>query len=411
MRRVLLQPDCHTKKLSSWLKTLGGTGLEEALAAPKIITPKIEAVGLRGLGGSGFPVFKKWQLMGSQSNHLDKYLICNGNEDEPGTFKDEYLLTHTPHPLIEGALIAAVANHINHIIFYINPQQQSISIMTQAVDLWRDHELFQKVERFINKPLTLEVVASSGQYIGGEETAAIGWLEGEFPFPRGKPPYPSEAGINGCPTLINNIETLANLPHIMSHGVKWYQDLGLGKATGTKLYSLSGDVANQGLFELPMGTPLAKLIYNYGGGTLVGNQLKAVFTGGVSNKVLIPGDLDVPLDFDSVASRGSSLGTGAMIVIAEDTDIVKRVAGYIEFYARSSCGQCPSCKTGTYYLDQLFKKMGNCSASENDIKAIETLCQILPGSGKCHLIDGAIKIVSSSMDYFMDEYHSKVSKC
>lgn len=409
MTKVILHQDSHGKPLDKWINGNGLVGLKNALANPDSIIPMLKEAGLRGLGGSGFPVYIKWQSIAQQPASPDKYLICNGNEDEPGTFKDEYLLSKTPHQLIEGALIAAVANQINKIIIYINPEQtESLEVMRNAVVQWKSNELFEQVDRLLLNRLTIDVIPSSGQYIGGEETAAIEWIEGKFPFPRGKPPYPAVSGIHGCPTLINNIETLSNIPHILTHGSRWYQELGIDDATGTKLYSLSGDVANQGLYELPMGTPLAELIYNYGGGTLVGNQLKGVFTGGVSHTILIPGDLDVPLDFDSVHARGSSLGTGAMIVVAEDTDIVKKVAEYINFYARSSCGQCPSCKTGTYYLSQLLNKMAAGKAHENDLLSLQNLCRILPGSGRCHLIDGAIKIIDSSMKYFIDEYKNTI---
>lgn len=407
---VLLHPGSQGINLSDWLDKSGGTGLERALSNPTTIIPVIKEAGLRGLGGSGFPSYKKWQFVSQQEGKPDKYLICNGNEDEPGTFKDAYLLSNTPNQVIEGALITALANQINKIIFYINPEQKdSLESIRLAVEQWQESELFTQIEEKLSRPLSIKVMESSGHYIGGEETAAIESIEGKFPFPRGKPPYPAISGAHGCPTLINNIETLANVPHIIKNGAKWYQELGLGKSSGTKLYCLSGDVLNPGIYELPMGTPLTELIYIHGGGMLLGMKLKAVFTGGVSSSILTPEDIDVPLDFDSVNERGSSLGTGAMIIVSEGTGIVKSVTEYVHFYAHSSCGQCPPCKTGTFYISQLLNKIDTGQAKATDLDSLINLCKILPGSGRCHLLDGAIKIVDSSLHHFEHEYKSSLN--
>ena len=410
MNSVLLHPDSQGSELNHWLDGNGGTGLEHALAEPDGIISVIQEAGLRGLGGSGFPACKKWQFVADQAANPDKYLICNGNEDEPGTFKDAYLLSHSPHQLIEGALIAALANQINNIVFYINPEQKnSLELIRAAVEQWQNSKLYSLLEERLSRPLSIRVMASSGHYIGGEETAAIESVEGNFPFPRGKPPYPAISGVHGCPTLINNVETLSNVPHILSHGAQWYQSLGLGECSGTKIYCLSGDVLRPGVYELPMGTSLTDLIYIHGGGMLQDKKLKAVFTGGASSSILTPKDIDVPLDFDSVHERGSSLGTGAMIVVSEGTGIVKRVTEYVNFYAHSSCGQCPPCKTGTFYISQLLNKIDTGQASSVDLESLINLCKILPGTGRCHLLDGAVIIVDSSLHHFIDEYKSSLN--
>jgi NADH-quinone oxidoreductase subunit F len=311
--------------------------------------------------------------------------------------------------VIEGALITALANNINKIVFYINPEQTtSLENIRIAVEQWQTSSLFEQLQASLETPLSIRVMASSGHYIGGEETAAIESVEGHFPFPRGKPPFPAISGVHGCPTLINNIETLANVPHILKHGAQWYQELGAGNSSGTKIYCLSGDVLKPGVYELPMGTPLSELIFNYGGGMLLDKKIKAVFTGGASSTILTPKDIDVPLDFDSVKERGSSLGTGAMIVVSEGTGIVKRVTEYVNFYAHSSCGQCPPCKTGTFYISQLLNKIDTGQASEYDLESLINLCKILPGSGRCHLLDGAMHVVDSSLMHFIDEYKSSL---
>ncbi len=410
INQVLLHPDSQGTDINLWFDGNGGTGLENALSDPAAIIATIQEAGLRGLGGGGFPTYKKWQFVADQEVSPDKYLICNGNEDEPGTFKDAYLLSHSPHQVIEGALIAALASQINKIVFYINPEQiSSLNNIRQAVEQWKTCDYYTLIEAQLGCSLSIRVMESSGHYIGGEETAAIESVEGNFPFPRGKPPFPAVSGVYGCPTLINNMETLANVSHILRKGSEWFKALGLGDSTGTKIYCLSGDVLKPGVFELPMGTPLEDLIYIHGGGMLQDKELKAVFTGGVSSSILTPKDIDVPLDFDSVRQRGSSLGTGAMIVVSEGTGIVKRVTEYVNFYAHSSCGQCPPCKTGTFYISQLLNKIDTGQASSADLESLKNLCKFLPGSGRCHLLDGAVIIVDSSLHHFLDEYKSSLN--
>jgi NADH-quinone oxidoreductase subunit F len=406
LNQVLLHADVRVgADITSWFEGVGGAGLRAALDDPSALIALIKEADLRGLGGSGFPTFKKWEFMAAQQGSKDKYLICNGNEDEPGTFKDRLLLEDTPHQVIEGATITALALGINRIVFYINPDLKwSLESMRLAVSQWEETELYFAVSRKLGRPLEYQVLASSGHYIGGEETAAIETVEGKFPFPRGKPPFPAESGVFGNPTLINNMETLANVSHIVRNGAQWYRNLGNGTACGTKIYSLSGDVLHPGAYELPMGTPLSELINDYGGGMLLGKQLKAVFTGGPSNTILTPKDLDVPLDFESVRERHSHLGTGAMIVISEGTGIVKRVSEYIDFFAHSSCGQCPPCKTGTYYAARLLNKIDTGQGARSDLDALINLCKFLPGAGRCHLLDGAVKVLDSSLYHFMEEY-------
>lgn len=392
--------------LAAWLKAGGGEGLEAALKAPQNIIPELRHSGLSGMGGAGFPSWRKWEAAAAaRSTNGDKYVVCNANEDEPGTFKDRFLLEHTPHQVIEGTLIAALATGANIVILYINPHQtESVAAVGEAIRQWQAHPLFARIEAQLGKPLTLKLVETSGRYIGGEETAVISWLNGGFPFPRRKPPYPAESGVNDDPTLINNTETFANVPHILRNGAEWYRRLGLGEAAGTKLYSLSGDVLNPGLYELPMGTTLKELIFNYGGGMLEGRAFKAVFTGGPSNTLLTAKDLDVPLDFASVRARQSSLGTGAMIVISEGTSVVRKVAEYVEFFASNSCGQCPPCKGGTFQLARLLDRVDSGTASADDLNALQNLCRLLPRSGRCGLIDGAVTVTTSAMRTFPEEY-------
>jgi len=395
--------------LQGWLEVGGGEGLKKALAAPAAVLETIKDAELRGLGGSGFPAHVKWKFLADKVTDGDKYLICNGNEDEPGTFKDRVLLEETPHQVIEGALIAALVTDINKVIFYINPELEAAhKAMGEAISQWEATDIYKSVDEYLKGRLEVSIHRTSGHYIGGEETAAIESVEGKFPFPRGKPPYPAESGVFGCPTLINNMETLSNVSHIVRNGAGWFRDLGVDEATGTKIYSLSGDVLNPGVYELPMGVSLEELIFTYGGGMLQGKEFKAVFTGGPSNTILTRKDLDVHLDFESVKERRSALGTGAMIVISEGTGIVKRVAEYVNFFAHSSCGQCPPCKSGTYYISMLLDKIDTGRGRQSDLDALVNLSEILPGGGRCHLLDGAVKVLDSSLYHFRDEYEKSL---
>ncbi len=404
--QVLLHPERRVgADMKRWRSAGGGAALARAIQDPTAIREEVRLSELRGLGGSGFPVWRKWEAVAAEAPKPDKYLVVNGNEDEPGTFKDRLLLEETPHQVIEGAVVAALATGINRILFYINPDLvRSLAAMKIALEQWQSSDLPAQASAALGRPLDLKLLPGSGHYIGGEETASMEWVEGRFPFPRGKPPYPAQAGILGCPTLINNVETLAQVPHIAAHGAAWFRALGKDPGTGTKLYSLSGDVLHPGVFELPMGTPLRELIYEHGGGLLSGKPLKAVFTGGPSSTLLTPADLDVALDFDSLRTRGSNLGTGAMIVISEGTGIVKRVAEYERFFAHSSCGQCNSCKIGTATMSRLLDRIDTGRGTTSDLTTLENLCVMLPGSGRCHLINGAVQLLNSAFHHFHDEF-------
>lgn len=394
--------------LPAWIAAGGGEALQRALADPAAIIPAIEAAGLRGLGGAGFPTHRKWTAVAAQPAPADgagKWVVCNGNEDEPGTFKDRFLLSETPHQVIEGALIGALAVGATNVALYVNPREAaSIRTLREAVAAWQASPLLAALTAGLGAPVALRVVESSGLYVGGEETAAVASVMGGFPFPALKPPFPAEKGVNGAPTLLNNVETFAHVAHILRHGATWYRALGIGAAPGTKLYSLSGDVMRPGLYELPMGTPLRTLVFELGGGVLAGRAFKAVFTGGPSNTLLTEADLDVALDFDSVQARGSRLGTGAMIVVGEGTSILRKTAEYVAFFAANSCGQCPSCKIGTHQVARILERIESGNGRPGDLEALENLTQLLPGSGRCGLVEGAATVLASSLRTFRGEY-------
>ncbi|WP_091905994.1 complex I 51 kDa subunit family protein [Chitinasiproducens palmae] len=400
-------------ELPAWLQAGGGLGLQRALQAPDRIIEVLRDAGLRGLGGAGFPTHLKWHAVAALAPLAGqgKWLICNGNEDEPGTFKDRYLLSRTPHQVIEGALIGALAVAANHVVLYVNPgQPEAVTSVSEAVQAWSGHPLLAQVAEAVGTPVELHVIPGSGLYVGGEETAAVASVMGGFPFPSLKPPFPAEAGVHGAPTLINNTETFAHVPHILRHGAAWYRTLGRGAAAGTKLYSLSGDVMRPGLHELPMGVTLRELIFIHGGGMLGSRPFKAVFTGGPSNTLLTAADLDVALDFDSVRERGSRLGTGAMIVVGEGTSVLRKTAEYVAFFADNSCGQCSSCKIGTHQVSRILDRIDGGAGRQSDLKALENLARLLPGSGRCGLVDGAATVLASSLSTFRHEYERALNR-
>jgi len=401
---------CVGADLEAWMAVGGGAGLENALADPSGIIPAIEAAGLRGLGGAGFPAHRKWAAVAAQPGP-GKWVVCNGNEDEPGTFKDRFLLSRTPHQVIEGALVAALAVKAANIALYVNPREAAaVQVLREAVTQWEAHPLLARLADAIGEALHLLVVTGSGLYIGGEETAVVASVMGGFPFPSLKPPYPAERGVNGAPTLLNNVETLAHAGQILRHGAEWYRGLGLGGAPGTKLFSLSGDVLRPGLHELPMGTSLRSLVFENGGGMLAGKAFKAVFTGGPSNTLLTADDLDAPLDFDNLRARGSRLGTGAMIVVGEGTSILRKTAEYVAFFAANSCGQCPPCKIGTHQVSRILERVEAGAGRPGDLQALENLAELLPGSGRCGLVDGAATVLASSLKTFRAEYERALGR-
>ncbi|MBC9177641.1 complex I 51 kDa subunit family protein [Pseudoroseomonas ludipueritiae] len=401
---------CVGADLAAWMALGGGEGLERALADPAAVIPAIEAAGLRGLGGAGFPTHRKWAAVAAQPGP-GKWVVCNGNEDEPGTFKDRFLLSRTPHQVIEGALVAALAVGAATVVLYVNPREAAaVRVLREAVAQWEAHPLLPRLSEALGESLRLLVVTGSGLYVGGEETAAVASVMGGFPFPTLKPPFPAERGVNGAPTLVNNVETLAHAGQILRAGPEWYRGLGLGGAPGTKLFSLSGDVLHPGLHELPMGTPLRSLVFEHGGGMLGGKAFKAVFTGGPSNTLLTADDLDAPLDFDNLRARGSRLGTGAMIVVGEGTSILRKTAEYVAFFAANSCGQCPPCKIGTHQISRILERIEAGAGRPGDLQALENLTELLPGSGRCGLVDGAATVLGSSLKTFRAEYERAVER-
>jgi NADH-quinone oxidoreductase subunit F len=388
----------------AWLKVLKD-------GRPDRILEEIKNSGLRGRGGAGFPTWKKWEMVAGK-DVPQKYLCCNGAEEEPGTFKDQMLLGVNPHQLLEGALIAAYTVGAGKIILYINQKfEAQIGLMEEALDETRALGFWG--ENILSSGVTIEIALfkSPVAYVAGEETAMLEVIEGRRAAPRQKPPfYPVHYGLYGKPTLVNNVETLSNIPHIIRNGSEWFKQIGLPESTGTALFSLSGDVNQPGVYELPMGTSLKKLIEVYGKGVKEGRKIKGILPGGPSCGMIPGEEIDIPLDYESLKKRGTALGTGAVVVFDETACLVNAGLHIAEFFSEESCGQCPPCKMGGSHLADLHRKIESGKGEIEDLRSIEQICGVVKGRGYCSLITGASVTLESLIRNFRSEYEEHIKK-
>ncbi len=369
--------------------------------------------GLRGRGGAGFPTGLKWSFV-PVASPKPKYLCCNADESEPGTCKDRVLMECDPHSVIEGVMIAAFAIDCHTSFFYIRGEYDlSMRRIEKAID-----DAYKK--GFLGKNILgtgydLEMVLhrGGGAYICGEETALLSSLEGEKGLSRIKPPFPAVSGLYACPTVVNNVETLANLPRIVMNGGQWYASMGTEKSKGTRIFSVSGHVKKPGNYELELGTPLRTLVYDYAGGILDDKKLKCVIPGGSSVPVLMPDQLDTPLDFESVQAAGSMLGSGAVIVMNEDTCMVWVAEILAHFYMHESCGKCTPCRQGTGWLYEIIHRIENGHGKPEDLDTLLDLAKNIEGNTICALGDAAATPVISTIKQFRNEYeyHIEHKKC
>ena len=409
--KQLLDPE--VRNIENYIKLGGYEGLKKALSMkPDDIINEVKRSNLRGRGGAGFPTGLKWSFM--PKGEGQKYFVCNADEGEPGTFKDRYIMSENPHQLIEGMVIGGYAIDATVGYIYIRGEFEFVAkILQKAID-----EAYEK--GFLGKNILnsgfdfdLYIHLGAGAYICGEETGLINSLEGKTGQPRLKPPFPAQYGLFGKPTTVNNVETIACVPDIIKKGSDWFLTLGPDKNNGTKIYAVSGHVNNPGVFELPMGTPLREIIYEHAGGIIGGKKLKAVIPGGSSAPVLGPEHLDIPMDFDSLKNVGSMLGSGAIIVMSEDTCIVEAYTRLAKFYAHESCGQCTPCREGTAWLYKILKRIENGEGKKGDIDLILDICNKIMGRTICPLGDAAVMCVKPAVERFREEfeYHIEHKKC
>lgn len=393
----------------SWtLKTYESKGGYSALKKALDMKPDdiIEAVkdsGLRGRGGAGFPTGMKWSFI-PQDNPNPKYLVVNADESEPGTCKDIPLMMGNPHVLVEGVIISSFAIRANTAFIYIRGEVLHVIRRVQAAvaEAYAAGHLGQDIHGS-GYDLDVVVHAGAGAYICGEETALLEGLEGRRGQPRLRPPFPAVAGLYASPTVINNVESIASVPSIVEHGADWFASMGTEKSKGYGIFSLSGHVAKPGQYEAPLGITLRELI-DLAGGMRQGHELKFWTPGGSSTPLLTDEHLDVPLDFEAVGEAGSMLGTRALQLFDETTCVVRAVLRWTEFYKHESCGKCTPCREGTWWLVQTLARLERGQGTEQDLDDLVDQCDNILGRSFCALGDGATSPITSSIEYFRDEY-------
>ena len=381
---------------------------------PQATIAQIKEAHLRGRGGAGFPTGLKWDKV---VNHRIKehYFVCNAGEHEPGTFKDRYLLRHHPHQLLEGCLIAAHTVGAKKAYIYLNHEYAEEKVIferakeeARAKGFLGDNILGTELN------LDIEVFDGYGSYVAGEETAMLESMQGRPAQPKQKPPfYPTEFGLHGKPTLINNVETLSNIPNLLRNGPAWFREVGTSTTPGTMLFSLSGAVNRSGVYELPLGTSIRHLIEVCGQGVPNGRGVKAVFPGGPSFSMVGADQLDLPMDFDSLKKAGTGLGSAGVIVVDDATCMVGQTLKFSHFFEQETCGQCPPCKIGTGELATLVRKIEDGQGLEKDLDKLLQICGFVKGTGFCTLVSGAAVLVQNSLRLFRDEFeeHIRLGRC
>lgn len=397
-------------KLDVYLKHNGYQAVTKALTElnPEKILKEAKAANLRGRGGAGFPAGLKWGFV-PQNGDKPKYLCVNADEGEPGTIKDRYIMSHNPHLLLEGIIISAYCVGINTAYIYIRGEYENIALRLEtAID-----EAFQK--GFLGKDilgsgfdLDITVHRGAGAYICGEETALLESLEGKRGNPRLKPPFPASIGLFQCPTVINNVETLSNIPSIILKGAARFCALGLPNDGGTRIFGVSGMVENPGVYELPVGTSLKELIFKYAGGMKEGKKLKAVIPGGMSSPILKADEIDITMDSDTLMKADSMLGSGAVIVIDEDTSILDVLKIITKFYSHESCGQCTPCRIGNSWIKKIVARISRGEGKDGDIDNIARLASNMLGKTLCPLGDAAAMPILSIVKKFRDEIETSI---
>jgi len=391
----------------------GYTALPKALAMPQDDVIKlVKDSGLRGRGGAGFPTGMKWSFI-PQGDDKPHYLVVNADESEPGTCKDIPFLMANPHELVEGVIIAAYAIRASHAFIYLRGEVVHVLRRLQAA-VREAYEAGYAGKNILGSGFDLEIVvhAGAGAYICGEETALLDSLEGYRGQPRLRPPFPAIEGLYASPTVVNNVESVASVPAILRHGVEWFRSFGTEKSPGFVIYSLSGHVTRPGQYEGPLGMTLRELL-DLAGGVRNGHRLKFWTPGGSSTPILTEDHLDVPLDFESVGAAGSMLGTRALQIFDETVCVVRAVLRWTEFYAHESCGKCTPCREGTYWLVQVLKRLEAGQGGEADLDKLLDLSDNILGRAFCALGDGATSPITSSIQYFRDEYleHLRTGGC
>jgi len=388
----------NCQKLQNYIKQGGYEAAKKALAmAPEEIIQEVTKANLRGLGGAGFPAGRKWGFIPKDSPK-PKYLVINADEGEPGTFKDRYVLTGATHALIEGIIIASRAIQAHTCYIYIRGEYvEPARILQAAIDEAYENHIIGKNLLGADYALDIYVHRGAGAYICGEETALLESIEGKKGWPRMKPPFPAIEGLFRCPTIVNNVETISYVPSIIRNGGEWFAALGTERNGGYRFYSVSGHVNKPGVYELPCGTTLREILYEHAGGVRGGKKLKAVIPGGSSSPVLRPEEIDIKMDFDSLAAIGSMLGSAGVIAMDETTCLLEALSSAARFYHHESCGQCTPCRVG---CEKAVKLM---SEAEWNEKLLNELSQAMTDASICGLGQAAANPLKMVLAHFADD--------
>jgi NADH-quinone oxidoreductase subunit F len=406
-------PDGHL--LPTYEKGGGYQALAKVLReyTPDEVVDLVKQSNLRGRGGAGFPTGMKWSFVPKRTDK-PKYLCCNADEGEPGTFKDRIIMERDPHQLVEGLAVSAYAIGAETAYVYVRGEYvAAIRRLEQAIA--EAHEKGYLGTGILGSDFNfaIHIHCGAGAYICGEETAMLESLEGKRAQPRLKPPFPAVAGLYASPTVINNVETLACVPHIVMRGADWFRGIGPDKSPGPKLYCVSGQVRKPGLYELPMGIPLRELVEDHAGGPLPGRRIKAVIPGGVSAPMIPESGLEVGMDFDSLAAVGSMLGSAGVIVIDDSTCMVKVATRIVEFFHHESCGKCTPCREGLNWAVKVMRRIEAGEGAPGDLEQLEMLCKGIFGNTFCALGDGAAMGLRAALAHFRDEFvaHIEGQRC
>ena len=380
---------------------------------PDNVIETIEKSGLRGRGGGGFPTGRKWKFTAANRGGKS-YIVCNGDEGDPGAFMDRSVMEGDPHKLLEGMAIAAFAIGADEGYIYVRAEYPlAIKRLRKAIKDAEERNFLGKNIMGSNFSLDIHIKEGAGAFVCGEETALIASIEGERGMPRPKPPFPANKGLFGRPTLINNVETLANVPVIILKGADWFSQMGTATSKGTKTFALTGDVNNTGLIEVPMGTTLREIIFDIGGGMRDGKKFKAVQIGGPSGGCLTEEHLDIPMDYDNLIKAGAMVGSGGLVVMSDKTCIVEVARFFMNFTQHESCGKCVPCREGTKNLLKILEKIVAGKGEMKDLDELEELAHVVKDGSLCGLGKTAPNPVLSTLKYFKDEYiaHIKDKKC
>ena len=403
------------EEIDEYIAFDGYKALEQVLIkmTPDEVINEVSESGLRGRGGAGFPTGKKW-LFTKQAEGDQKYVVCNADEGDPGAFMDRSILEGDPHSVLEAMEIAGYSIGADKGYIYVRAEYPiAVQRLRVAIDQAREYGLLGKNIFGTDFSFDIEIRLGAGAFVCGEETALLESIEGRRGQPRVKPPYPANSGLWGKPTLINNVETYANITRIILNGAKWYASIGTEKSKGTKVFALGGNVNNIGLVEVPMGTTLREIVFDIGGGIPNNREFKAAQTGGPSGGCIPKEHLDTPIDYESLASIGSMMGSGGLIVMDDSKCMVNIAKFYLDFTVSESCGKCTPCRIGTKRMLEILNKMCEGQAEEEDLYKLEKLALNIKKSAICGLGQTAPNPVLSTLKYFRDEYmeHIKYKKC